>query len=75
MRRAADAGTRVKAIGAGHSFTAAAETSGVQLSLDRMDRVLDVDGATGQVRVQAGIRLHRLNDALAARRAGDAQPR
>ena len=72
MRRAADAGTRVKAIGAGHSFTAAAETSGVQLSLDRMDRVLDVDGATGQVRVQAGIRLHRLNDALAA--AGLAMP-
>jgi FAD-linked oxidoreductase len=72
VRRAAEAGGRVKAIGAGHSFTAAAETSGVQLSLDRMDRVLDADRATGRVRVQGGIRIHRLNDALAA--AGLAMP-
>jgi L-gulono-1,4-lactone dehydrogenase len=66
VRRAADAGRRVKVIGAGHSFTAAAETSGVQVSLDRMQRVLDVDRASGQVRVEAGIRLHRLNGELAA---------
>jgi len=66
VRRAAEAGARVKAIGAGHSFTAAAETSGVQLSLDDMDRLLDVDPGTGRVRVEAGIRLHRLNEALAA---------
>ncbi len=66
VRRAADAGRRVKVIGAGHSFTAAAETSGVQLSLDRMQRIVDVDRASGRVRVEAGVRLRRLNHALAA---------
>jgi L-gulono-1,4-lactone dehydrogenase len=66
VRRARRAGRRVKAIGAGHSFTAVAATDGVQLSLDRLDRVLGVDRASGLVTAQAGIALHRLNDALAA---------
>jgi L-gulono-1,4-lactone dehydrogenase len=65
-------GRRVKAIGAGHSFTAAAATDGVQLSLDRLDHVLGVDRESGQVTVEAGISLHRLNDALAG--AGLAMP-
>ncbi len=58
-------GRRVKAIGAGHSFTAAATTDGVQISLDAMSRVLDVDPDRGRVRVEAGIRLRALNDELA----------
>src|SRR5688572_2634145 len=66
VRRAAEAGTRVKAIGAGHSFTATAVTDGVQLSLDRMQGVQHVDHETQRVTVQGGIRLHRLNDELAA---------
>jgi FAD/FMN-containing dehydrogenase len=66
VRRAATAGRHVKAIGAGHSFTAAAVTDGVQVSLDGMQRVLRVDHATRRVTVEAGIRLHRLNDELAA---------
>lgn len=65
VRRAAEAGQRVKAIGAGHSFTAVAVTEGTQLSLDGMQRVLGVDRERTQVTVQAGIRLHRLNDELA----------
>ena len=52
MRRAG--GRRVKAIGAGHSFTAAASTDGVQVSLDRMSRVLDVDRDRGRVRGRGG---------------------
>jgi len=72
VRRAASDGVRVKAIGAGHSFTAAAVTDGIQVSLDRMDRVLGIDHGTHQMTVQAGIRLHRLNDELAA--AGMAMP-
>jgi L-gulono-1,4-lactone dehydrogenase len=72
VRRASEAGRRVKAIGAGHSFTAAAETSGVQLSLDRMGRVLAADRDSGRVRVEAGIRLFDLDDELAA--AGLAMP-
>lgn len=65
VRRAHDGGRRVKVIGAGHSFTGVAMTNGSMLSLDRLGRVLDVDPATGQVRVEAGIRLHRLNEELA----------
>ncbi|MGI9029835.1 MAG: D-arabinono-1,4-lactone oxidase [Ilumatobacteraceae bacterium] len=65
-------GQRVKALGGGHSFTAAAATDGVQLVLDRLDRVIDVDLDRGQVTVGAGIALHRLNDVLAG--AGLAMP-
>ncbi|MEL6891883.1 MAG: D-arabinono-1,4-lactone oxidase [Actinomycetota bacterium] len=65
---AAAAGERVKVIGAGHSFTDTAMTDGHLVSLDSMQRVLGVGGADGcDVTVQAGIRLHRLNDELATR--------
>lgn len=63
--RAASAGRTVKAIGAGHSFTAAAMTNGVLLSLAGMDRVVHVDHATARVTVQAGITLRALADELA----------
>jgi L-gulono-1,4-lactone dehydrogenase len=66
------AGRHVKVIGAGHSFTAAAATDGVQLTLDRLDQVVEVDHSTGRMTVGAGIRLHRLNEALAG--AGLAMP-
>lgn len=56
---------RVKVIGAGHSFTAAAMTEGVMLSLDRMQRVRHVDRARGLVTVDAGITLRKLADELA----------
>lgn len=72
VRRAHATDGRVKVIGAGHSFTGAAMTNGTMLSLDRLGRVLDVDRATGRVRVEAGIRLHQLNEALA--REGLAMP-
>lgn len=57
-------GRRVKAIGAGHSFTAIGLTDGVLLQLDKMARVLDVDRAAARIRVQAGISLRRLNPVL-----------
>ncbi len=56
----------VKAYGAAHSFTPIAATDGVLLRLDRMNRVLAHDPATGRVRVQAGISLRQLNPALLA---------
>ncbi len=59
------AGERVKVIASGHSFTDTAMTDGHLLSLDKMQQVLAVDGH--DVTVQAGIRLHQLNDELAAR--------
>ena len=66
VRRALDAGRRVKAIGAGHSFTATAMTNGVLLSLEHMDQVLGVDTERGRVTVQAGKTLRSLGDELAA---------
>ncbi|MAN33540.1 MAG: FAD-linked oxidoreductase [Acidimicrobiaceae bacterium] len=58
VRQAHEAGQRVKVIGAGHSFTATAMTDGVMLRLDNMGQILNVDGETGQVHVQAGATLH-----------------
>ncbi|MDQ2747979.1 MAG: FAD-binding protein [Actinomycetota bacterium] len=57
-------GRRVKPIGAGHSFTAIAQTDGVQLRLDKLTGVLRADRGTGLVTVLAGTRLHELNDVL-----------
>lgn len=67
VQRAAEGGHVVRATGAGHSFNDAAVCEDTLVSLDAMDRVLDADPGTGRVRVQAGIRLHALSDALAAR--------
>lgn len=68
VKTAAAAGERVKVIASGHSFTDTAMTDGHLLSLDRMDRVVGVGGPDGfDVRVQAGIRLHVLNEQLAQR--------
>ncbi len=64
--RAGALGRRVRAVGAGHSFSDIALTDGVLAKLDRMDRVLDVDRAAGLVRVQGGITIHALNRRLAA---------
>jgi FAD-linked oxidoreductase len=55
----------VRVAGAGHSFTDAVLTPGTLLSLERMGRVLDVDGSL--VRVEAGISLHRLSRELHVR--------
>ena len=67
VQRAAAAGQTVRVAGAGHSFTDAVLTDGMLLSLDRMSRVIDANPSTGRVRVQAGIRIHALSEALARR--------
>ena len=56
---------RVKAVGAGHSFTDIACTDGVMIDLSRMNRILDVDGEL--VRVQAGIKIADCAHELAER--------
>jgi L-gulono-1,4-lactone dehydrogenase len=65
LERAAAAERRVRVAGSGHSFGDIACTDGVMLDLARMDRVLDVDRASGRVRVQGGIALRALSAALA----------
>jgi L-gulonolactone oxidase len=62
--RARAAGRGVRVAGAGHSFTDAVLTDGTLLTLDRMRRVLDVDRSSGLVRVEAGISLRELSEAL-----------
>jgi FAD-linked oxidoreductase len=62
--RAAASGRTIRAVGAGHSFSAAAVTDDIQVRLDNLDRVMDADSATGMVTVGAGITLHRLNAEL-----------
>jgi FAD-linked oxidoreductase len=64
LERAAAAGRGVRVAGAGHSFTDGVLTDGTLLSLERMDRVLDVNAASGFARVEGGITLHRLSREL-----------
>jgi FAD-linked oxidoreductase len=64
---AAAAGEHVKAVGSGHSFTGTALTDGRLVTLDRYDRVLNVDRENDRATVQAGITLERLNVELDAR--------
>jgi len=65
VRAAASRGERVKVAGTGHSFTDIAVTDGRLLLLDRYDKLLQVDAATGRVTVQAGITIEALGKALA----------
>src|SRR5581483_5025893 len=67
VRRARHAGQTVKVVGTGHSFTDIACTTGRMLSIDDLDRVVDVDPDNHQVTVEAGITIHRLNEELVVR--------
>jgi FAD-linked oxidoreductase len=64
VRRATDAGRRIRAAASGHSFTDVACTEGTMLRLERLNRVLDLDRSSGLVRVEAGISIHALAEAL-----------
>jgi FAD-linked oxidoreductase len=62
---AAADGLTVRAVGSRHSFTDAACTDGVMVSLDNMRQIVDVDRASGLVEVQGGIKLDALGGLLA----------
>jgi FAD-linked oxidoreductase len=64
VAEAVTAARAVRVAGTGHSFTGAVLTEGTLLSLDRLGRLLDADPASGLVRVEAGITLHRLTREL-----------
>lgn len=57
-------GTRVRAVGAGHSFSDVALSEGVLVDLSGYDQVLGVDPGAGTVTVQAGARLRDVSDFL-----------
>jgi FAD-linked oxidoreductase len=64
IERAGSGGHVVRVAGSGHSSSDLVSTDGTLLVLDRMNRVLDADRSSGLVRVQAGITLRALSDAL-----------
>ena len=64
VKRAADQGLTVRAVGSGHSFTDAACTGGVMFEMGALDRVLDVQRETGLVKVEAGIGLRALSELI-----------
>jgi FAD-linked oxidoreductase len=64
VKDAASAGLGVRALGSGHSFTAAAATSGVALDLSRWAGITAADTGTGLVTVRSGITLRALNAEL-----------
>ncbi|MFJ6693948.1 D-arabinono-1,4-lactone oxidase [Streptomyces sp. NPDC091294] len=65
VRRAAEDGLRVKAVGTGHSFTSIAATDGVLIRPQLLTGIRAVDRDAMTVTVEAGTPLKRLNMALA----------
>ncbi|MER6748130.1 D-arabinono-1,4-lactone oxidase [Streptomyces fungicidicus] len=65
VRRAAEDGMPVKAVGTGHSFTSIAATDGLLVRPHLLTGIRDIDRAGGTVTVEAGTPLKRLNVALA----------
>ncbi|MEU6538607.1 D-arabinono-1,4-lactone oxidase [Streptomyces sp. NPDC047000] len=65
VRKAAEDGLKVKAVGSGHSFTAIAATDGVMIRPQLLTGIRHIDRAAGTVTVEAGTPLRRLNAALA----------
>jgi len=65
VRRAAEDGMPVKAVGTGHSFTSIAATDGLLVRPHLLTGIRDIDRAAGTVTVEAGTPLKRLNVALA----------
>ncbi|KAF0846462.1 D-arabinono-1,4-lactone oxidase [Nocardia caishijiensis] len=57
-------GRTVRVAGSGHSFTDAVLTDGTLVDLGAMNKVLDVDTATGRARVQAGLTLNAASPLL-----------
>jgi L-gulono-1,4-lactone dehydrogenase len=64
VRHARERDLTLRVAGAGHSFTDTVLTSGMLLSLDHMNRVLQVDRESELVRAEAGISLRTLSERL-----------
>ncbi|MEC3997607.1 D-arabinono-1,4-lactone oxidase [Actinacidiphila sp. DG2A-62] len=66
LRTAAADGLTAKAVGSGHSFTAAAATGGVLIRPEGLSAIRAIDREAGTVTAEAGVPLHQLNAVLAA---------
>ena len=65
VRRAADSGGRVKALGSALSWSDIIDVAQSAIVLDRMSSVVEVDEAGHRITVQGGARLHHVNETLA----------
>ncbi|MFF8945509.1 D-arabinono-1,4-lactone oxidase [Streptomyces sp. NPDC014864] len=65
VRKAAEDGLKVKAVGTGHSFTSIAATDGVLVRPQLLTGIRNIDRQAMTVTVEAGTPLKRLNVALA----------
>lgn len=72
VQRVAALGERLKVVGAAHSWSDAAVPGFHAMSLDRLAEPVSIDPKTGEVTVEAGMRLRTLNELLA--RHGLAMP-
>src|SRR5262245_31901011 len=64
VKRAADQGLTVRAVGTGHSFSDVACTGGVLFEMGGLDRVLEVQRDARLVKVEAGIGLRALSELI-----------
>ena len=65
LQAAATSGQRVRAVGAGHSFTPVAAGDDVMVNLDHLSGIIAVDEVTKRVRFHAGTRLRDIPTLLA----------
>jgi len=57
--------SKIRAVGSFHSCAPLVESEGIIISLDKFDRILNINTDTKIVRVQAGVKLHDLCEELA----------
>jgi FAD-linked oxidoreductase len=66
VKAAAEQGKKLKAVGAGHSFTGCSVPEQVMIRLDGLSSIIHADKVSGRVTVGAGTGLRKLNAGLAA---------
>jgi FAD/FMN-containing dehydrogenase len=66
IQKAAAENRKVRVVGAGHSWSAAAATDDFMVSLDKLNRMVQINKDTLQVTVQGGMRLKHLHNLLYA---------
>lgn len=64
VKEAREKKVNVRAVGSGHSWSNLVPTSGYLINTDNLNRLLSVDKAKKQVRIEGGMKLHQLNEIL-----------
>ena len=67
LKDAAAEGSRVRVVGAGHSYNDVAIAPETQVSLRHLNKVLHVDTASARLTVEAGATLHEIRSEMASR--------